>query len=210
MSSLIERLKDARDQCTECCMFETAQDFNDAVIALEAANARIAELEADLSFQTQVTDAARQHQAELLERAEAAEARIAELSEECDKKSLRIAEQQSLMGLLRNQNDAAFANVPGCVECGDAITTHDPGVCGNCFAMKYRDSSTAKDAEILRTLIYRAHAVDLKFDNGGNVSALVATFKSKTEPSIGMSEGVRNYLDAFMADAALAKQQDQT
>lgn len=40
---------------------------------------RIAQLEADLAFQKSVTDAARQHQAELLERAENAEARIAQL-----------------------------------------------------------------------------------------------------------------------------------
>jgi len=26
---------------------------------------------------------------------------------------------------------------PFCVDCGDGITAHDPGVCGNCYAMKY-------------------------------------------------------------------------
>lgn len=36
------------------------------------------------------------------------------------------------------------------VECGDGIVAHDPGVCGNCYAMKYRDAapSDAKDARL--------------------------------------------------------------
>jgi hypothetical protein len=42
---------------------------------------------------------------------------------------------------------------PECQACGDSITTHDPGICGNCFAMKYRDSSVAKDAEVWRSLL---------------------------------------------------------
>jgi vacuolar-type H+-ATPase subunit I/STV1 len=54
-------------------------DRKEAEAAIQAENARIAELEADLSFQKQVTDAARQNQAELLGRAETAEVRIAEL-----------------------------------------------------------------------------------------------------------------------------------
>lgn len=62
-----------------------------------------------------------------------------------------------------------------------------------------------RDAEILRTLIYRTHACDLKFNKQGGVSSLNATFKSNTIPGNGMSEGVRRYLDAFMDDAALAQ-----
>ena len=62
-----------------------------------------------------------------------------------------------------------------------------------------------RDSEILRTLIYRTHACDLKFTKTGGVSALSATFRSNTVPGIGMSEGVRRYLDAFMQDAALVK-----
>lgn len=27
---------------------------------------------------------------------------------------------------------------PYCVECHDEVKPHDPGVCGNCYAMKYR------------------------------------------------------------------------
>ena len=61
-----------------------------------------------------------------------------------------------------------------------------------------------RDSEILRTLIYRTHACDLKFTKTGGVSALSATFRSNTVPGIGMSEGVRRYLEAFMEDAALA------
>ncbi|WP_116116770.1 hypothetical protein [Paraburkholderia sp. BL6669N2] len=34
---------------------------------------------------------------------------------------------------------------PCCQACGDGITAHDPGVCGNCFAMKYR--ATAPTAQ---------------------------------------------------------------
>ncbi|SDR37050.1 hypothetical protein SAMN05443245_5178 [Paraburkholderia fungorum] len=33
------------------------------------------------------------------------------------------------------------ATAPDCQACGDGITAHDPGICGNCFAMKYRDAS---------------------------------------------------------------------
>ncbi|MGF6440734.1 hypothetical protein [Paraburkholderia youngii] len=32
-------------------------------------------------------------------------------------------------------------STPECQECGDGVTAHDPGVCGNCFAMKYRDAA---------------------------------------------------------------------
>jgi hypothetical protein len=37
-----------------------------------------------------------------------------------------------------------------CHACGDGITAHDPGICGTCFAMKYRDAAVAKDAERYR------------------------------------------------------------
>ena len=30
-----------------------------------------------------------------------------------------------------------------CQACGDSITAHDPGICGNCYAMKYRDRPLA-------------------------------------------------------------------
>lgn len=30
-----------------------------------------------------------------------------------------------------------------CVECGDGITAHDPGVCGTCYAMKYEAPAAA-------------------------------------------------------------------
>ena len=39
-----------------------------------------------------------------------------------------------------------------CLACGDGITAHDPGICGTCFAMKYRDAAVAKDAERYRHL----------------------------------------------------------
>ena len=34
---------------------------------------------------------------------------------------------------LRDKNDPT----PYCVECGDGITPHDPGICGCCYATKY-------------------------------------------------------------------------
>lgn len=67
-----------------------------------------------------------------------------------------------------------------------------------------RAAKLERDAEILRTLIYRAHACNLKFTKQGGVSSLSATFKSNTVPGVGMSDGVRRYLDAFMQDAAIA------
>jgi hypothetical protein len=60
-----------------------------------------------------------------------------------------------------------------------------------------------RDAEILRTLIHRTHACDLKFDKAGKVRALHAIFKADSKPGYGMTEGVRRYLDAFMQDAAI-------
>ncbi|KAA1012979.1 hypothetical protein FVF58_09295 [Paraburkholderia panacisoli] len=56
---------------------QAAQIYDEAADALESANARIASVESDLAFQKSVTDAARQHQTDLLERAEDAEARTA-------------------------------------------------------------------------------------------------------------------------------------
>jgi hypothetical protein len=60
-----------------------------------------------------------------------------------------------------------------------------------------------RDAEILRTLIHRTHACDLKFDKAGKVRALHAVFKADSEPGYGMKSSVRRYLDAFMQDAAM-------
>jgi hypothetical protein len=65
----------------------------------------------------------------------------------------------------------------------------------------------ARDAEILRTLIHRAHACDLKFDKAGKVQALHAVFKADSVPGYGMKSSVRRYLDAFMQDAALTAAQ---
>jgi hypothetical protein len=61
-----------------------------------------------------------------------------------------------------------------------------------------------RDAEILRTLIHRTHACDLKFDKQGKVRELHAIFRPNSEPGLGMMDGVRRYLDAFMDDAAIA------
>jgi hypothetical protein len=69
-------------------------------------------------------------------------------------------------------------------------------------AKRERDEAVL-DAEILRTLIHRTHACDLKFDKAGKVRALHAIFKADSKPGYGMTEGVRRYLDAFMQDAAI-------
>lgn len=41
---------------------------------------------------------------------------------------------------------------PICVDCGDGITAHNPGVCGTCYAMKYAAPIPATDAEKDATL----------------------------------------------------------
>lgn len=51
VKSLVERLKDAKGQCIDCRMEETAVDFGDAIDALEQQAARIAELERDIKLQ---------------------------------------------------------------------------------------------------------------------------------------------------------------
>lgn len=61
---------------------------------------------------------------------------------------------------------AAAGAQPECQACGDSITTHDPGICGNCFAMKYRDSSAAKDAERYRWL----RDFDIRCKDGVNIN----------------------------------------
>jgi hypothetical protein len=40
-------------------------------------------------------------------------------------------------------------SAPECQACGDGITAHDPGVCGNCFAMKYRDKQPTQTERAL-------------------------------------------------------------
>ncbi|MEX3933331.1 hypothetical protein AB4Y32_16260 [Paraburkholderia phymatum] len=55
----------------------------------------------------------------------------------------RHAENWAHAGQLMEAWRDATAKAPEpiwCQSCGDGITAHDPGVCGNCFAMKYRDA----------------------------------------------------------------------
>lgn len=48
---------------------------------------------------------------------------------------------------------AATASEPvWCQSCGDGITSHDPGICGTCFAVKYRDRPAESASEEKRTL----------------------------------------------------------
>lgn len=56
------------------------------------------------------------------------------------------------MWLAAKRASMRSAEPVACVECGDGIVAHDPGVCGNCYAMKYRDaplSTDVKDTERL-------------------------------------------------------------
>jgi len=52
---------------------------------------------------------------------------------------------------------AAPSQQPQCEDCGDSIVAHDPGVCGNCYAMKYRDAPQQKPAATGGTTIWRAN-----------------------------------------------------
>lgn len=118
MSALIERLYS--HHAREILDWDL---YLDAAIALEAANARIAEL-----VETNNT--------------------LADALGDAEEKAATIEAQ------LVKANDAWLSlsqtSSPECQGCGDGITAHDPGVCGNCFAMKYRDSAVAKDAERYR------------------------------------------------------------
>jgi hypothetical protein len=82
MSDLIKRLHEADLSAIKkaCEILDgLPQDAIDGGWTARGISAYAKQLEADLAFQKQVTDAARQNQAELLERAERAEMRIAEL-----------------------------------------------------------------------------------------------------------------------------------
>ncbi|MDR8400076.1 hypothetical protein NE850_27585 [Paraburkholderia sp. USG1] len=95
-----------------------------------------------------------------------------------------------------------FCDLPG--QCRDEGKCHHPAVPAAQPVEQTRAlTDDARDAEILRTLIHRTHACDLKFDKAGKVRALHAVFKADSEPGYGMESSVRRYLDAFMQDAAM-------
>jgi hypothetical protein len=48
-----------------------------------------------------------------------------------------------------------------CESCGDGITAHDPGICGTCFATKYRDT-LASDSDVRRKALTDEQVVALK------------------------------------------------
>lgn len=214
MVDLIQRLRsqeavDARPQ-------EIEKLTDEAADSLESANARIAEfqrildglsqdaidggwtargisayakkLEADLVFQKKVTDAARQHQAELLELAEQAETRIAELEAQ-----IAAAEKPEPVGIAGNMPGtegftmAAFkaADVP----VGANLYTHP---------LPSDAEGWRKDALRYRHLTNRVVITD-----ASTPGMAVITFVDDAvdEPN--------QFLDELV-DAALAKQQDHS
>jgi hypothetical protein len=81
---------------------------------------------------------------------EASDAAMSQANAALEAANARIAD---LEAQLVKANDAwlrlSQAKEPECQACGDGITAHDPGVCGNCFAMKYRDKQPAQTERAL-------------------------------------------------------------
>jgi hypothetical protein len=73
-----------------------------------------------------------------------------------EQQAARIAELEALLvkandawlamsGIAAPVADSAMAKDAEpiwCQACGDGITAHDPGICGTCFAVKYRDAAS--------------------------------------------------------------------
>jgi hypothetical protein len=76
---------------------------------------------------------------------------------------------------------------------------HGESQCKYCGAAETGD---AQDAQMFRDLIYRADDSNLNFGRDGKIRTLRMTFKVSAEPSIGMTDGVRRHISAFLEDAA--------
>jgi hypothetical protein len=85
-----------------------------------------------------------------------------------------------------------------CQDCGDGITAHDPGVCGNCLAMKY--DANSKDAARYRFLRERPPSVE--------PDRIDVVYWSALDESANEGEALRgDALDAAI-DAAIAQAQE--